>query len=58
MEHDKTLIMALSFKMSVLTGAHAQFTNRHVPPYHMEEIARTLLCIYRNCYLLQIELSG
>ena len=57
-EHDKTLLMALSFNKSVFARVHTQFTNVHVPVYHMEEITRTLLCIYRNCSLLQIGLSG
>ena len=44
--------------MSVPARAHAQLSNKNCITYHMEEISSSLLHIYRNCWLLQIEPSG
>ena len=44
--------------MSVSARAHAQLSNTNCITYHMQEITSSLLHIYRNCWLLQIEPSG
>ena len=49
-----TLIMALNLEMSVSARAHAQLsslkTSRHPLRYQLEDIIRTSIRIYRNCY--------
>ena len=52
MEQNKTLIMALNLELSVSVRAHALCqicpVKRHIRTHQMEEITRTLLCIYGN----------
>ena len=38
--------------------AHAQLSYTTICTYHMEEITGTLLYIYRNCFILEIDPSG
>ena len=38
--------------------AHAQLSYKKICTYHMEEITGTLLYIYRNCFILEIDPSG
>ena len=44
------------FEFSV--RAHAQLPYTNICTYHMEEKTGTLLYIYRNCLVLEIDLSG
>ena len=44
------------FEFSV--RAHAQLPYTNIFTYHMEEITGTLLYIYRNCFIVEIDPSG
>ena len=38
--------------------AHAHLSYTNICTYHMEEITGTLLYIYGNCFILEIDPSG
>ena len=44
------------FEFSV--RAHAQLSYTNICRYHMEEKTGTLLYIYRNCFILEVDPSG
>ena len=50
--------MTRHHNLSLSVRAHAQMTYTNISTYHMEEITGTLLYIYRNCVILEIEPSG
>ena len=54
-------IMALKWlgiRIWVSVRAHAQLSYTNICTYHMEEITSTLLYIYRNWFMLEIDPSG